>query len=147
MTGEFIDCCDFMVVINGEGAILGRLASVVAKNILMGEEVIIVNVEKIVISGNPRKSMEYFLEKRQRGTSVRGPYYPRYPDRIFRRVVRGMIPYKKAKGRVALKRLRVFMGCPSEYKNLVKIGKTVEELRAKYTTLGEISKHLGAKVG
>jgi large subunit ribosomal protein L13 len=132
------------MIINGEGAILGRLASIVAKKILMGEEVIVVNVEKVVVSGDPKKSADYFLEKRQRGSFDKGPYYPRHPDRIFRRVVRGMVPYKKTRGKTALKKLKVYVGCPADYKNLERIGKNVEELRSKYTTLGEISRRLGA---
>ena len=68
------------------------------------------------------------------------------PDRILRRVVRGMLPYKKDKGRKALKRLKVYISNPKNLKG-EKISKTVDELKVKYVTLEEISKELGAKLG
>lgn len=133
------------MIIDAEGAILGRLSSTVAKKLLKGEDIIIINAEKIVVSGNPKVSEKYFLEKRQRGDPYKGPFYPRYPDRIVFRVIRGMLPYKKQKGKNALKKLKVYIG-PNNMKG-EKISKTSDDLRCKYTTLGEISKRLGAKHG
>ena len=73
-------------------------------------------------------------------------FYPRYPDMVLRRVIRGMLPYKKAKGRAAIKRLKVYNGNPENFKNAEKLVKNVDELRCKYITLQELSRRMGAKV-
>lgn len=134
-----------MIVIDADGAILGRLSSIVAKKLLMGEQIIIVNAEKVAISGKLSWLKKDFLHKRQRGGPIKGPFYPRYPDMILRRTIRGMLPYKKQKGMVALKRLKVYKGCPEQFKKAEKLGKQVGELECKFVRLEQISKHLGAK--
>jgi len=134
------------MIVDAEGAILGRLSSRVAKMLLKGEDIIIINAEKAVVSGNPKAVIKRFVERRERGYPSKGPFYPRYPDRILRRAVRGMLPYKKDRGRKAFKRLRVYINNPKNLKG-EKISKTSEQLRIKYITLEEISKELGAKLG
>ena len=137
-----------VLVIDATNKIAGRLASIVAKLLLIGEEVIILNAEKAVISGKKDRIFRIFKEKRDKGDPYKGPFYPRYPDRILRRMIRGMLPYKKPKGKNALKRLKIFIGTPEEYKNAkvsnIKI-KSVEDLKTDYVTLEEISLFLGAK--
>ncbi len=130
-------------VIDADGAVLGRLASEVAKELLMGQKIIIVNAERAVISGEPSRTFKRFLEKRQRG-SHKGPFYPKQPDRLLRRVVRGMLPYKKQRGRDALKNLKVVIGNPGC--SAEKIGKSARELTHKYLTLAELCAKLGAKI-
>lgn len=132
------------MIVDATDAILGRLASKVSKELLKGNQITILNAEKVVVSGNPKASVKRFFEKRKRGDRRKGPFYPRYPERILRRVIRGMLPYKKDKGRRALKRLKVYRD--SHNLKGEKISKTSDELRAKYTTLGEICKELGAKL-
>jgi len=134
------------MIVDAEGAILGRLSSRVAKMLLKGEDIIIINAEKAVVSGNPKAVIKRFVERRERGYPSKGPFYPRYPDRILRRAVRGMLPYKKDRGRKAFKRLKVHINNPKNLKG-EKISKTSEQLRIKYITLEEISKELGAKLG
>ena len=90
------------MIIDGEGLVLGRLASKVSKILLAGESVDILNAEKIIISGN-RDWAYYKYKQRIDRASISnprdmGPKYPRRPDDIFRRTVRGMIPYKQPKG-------------------------------------------------
>ncbi len=131
-------------VIDADGAVLGRLASEVAKELLMGQKIIIVNAERAVISGEPSRTFKRFLEKRQRG-SHKGPFYPKQPDKVLRRVIRGMLPYKKQRGRDALKNLRVMTGCPAGC-SAEKIGKSARELTHKYLTLAELCAKLGAKM-
>lgn len=133
------------MIIDARGAVLGRFASKVAKELLNGESIIIVNAEKVVVTGNVNAIMDRFKEKRQRGDRNKGPFFPRYPDRILRRTIRGMLPYKKEKGEKAFKRLRIFMGNPDNLKG-EKMGKTSEDLKCKFMTLGQISKRLGAKI-
>ena len=138
------------VVIDATGLVLGRLGSSVSKRLLQGEQVMIVNAEKAVISGR-RKSrvseMREFLEVGHRG---QGPYHPRRPDQIIRRVIRGMLPWRKSKGREAYRRLRVFMGVPDEIKD--RDFETIpqadaKKLRCPYFTVGEFAEEIGWKMG
>ncbi|MEM1884592.1 MAG: 50S ribosomal protein L13 [Candidatus Jordarchaeales archaeon] len=103
------------VVIDATDLVLGRMASVVAKRLLNGERVIIINAEKAVITGNPRFIIEKykkFLEIRTLTAPWKGPVHYRRPDMLVRRTIRGMLPWKKARGREAYKRLRVYIGVP-----------------------------------
>ncbi len=153
---------------NAEGLVLGRLASVVARNLLRGYRVNVINVEKAIITGDPVMIKREWYQKWARSDWYHGPFYPRMPDRIFRRVVRGMLPRKTKRGREALKNLRVFIGFPDEFKDKPLLGKEpnekakqkyhpklIEEAKKtqpkfergniKYLELGELSKWLGAK--
>jgi len=135
-----------MKVYDGENKILGRLATRVAEDLLSGEDVRVVNAEKIFITGDKITILEDFKKKRERGKIRKGPYYPRRPERIFKRTVRGMLPYQQPRGRKAFKRLRAYIGVPSEFEDKEFLGdevKTTETSRG--LTLEEISKHLGAK--
>lgn len=132
-------------VVDAEGAVLGRLAAKIAKRLLMGEHIDIVNAEKIAVSGDPWWTSRWFSHKRQRGDPYKGPFYPRYPERLFKRVVEGMLP-ENVRGREASKRLMVHIGMPVEFKGKAeKFGKNAKELSCKWTTLGEICKFMGAK--
>ncbi|MEM7826470.1 MAG: 50S ribosomal protein L13 [Candidatus Aenigmatarchaeota archaeon] len=137
-----------MIIYDAENQILGRLCSKIAKDLLNGEKVFVVNCEKAVVSGNPKSVVERYLKKIHRGDPIHGPFFPRTPDGIFRRTVRGMLPWHKAKGRKAYKNLKVFIGIPEELKD--KEMKKVEEanaskLKVKSITLEELSLSLGAK--
>lgn len=106
------------IVIDGKGHLLGRLASVVAKQLLQGQKIVIVRCEEINISGNfHRSKLKYlsFLRKRCNVKPTRGPFHFRAPHKIFWRTVRGMLPHKTARGSTALKRLRSFDGIPTPY--------------------------------
>ncbi|MCQ2972058.1 MAG: 50S ribosomal protein L13 [archaeon] len=139
------------MIINGEGHILGRLASVVSKNLLNGEEVVVLNAEKIMLTGNKDWAYAKYKQRVDRASISNprdlGPKYPRRPDDIFRRTVRGMLPFKKSKGRTAFKGLKAFVGVPAEYENLeiVNIPETQYNDLKKGIELGEVSKLLGAK--
>ncbi|MFQ5815681.1 MAG: 50S ribosomal protein L13 [Candidatus Hydrothermarchaeaceae archaeon] len=142
-----------MKIIDATDAILGRMASVVARHLLMGEEVAIVNAEETVISGGKEDILEKFKERRARKSLVNparhGPFYPRLPEGIVRRAVRGMLPYRKARGREAYKRLKVYRGVPEELKDVESWAKIdiprASKLRVpKYTKLKRLSKLLGA---
>lgn len=139
-----------MAVINAEGLILGRLSSHVAKRLRNGEEIVILNAEKAIISGRRKQLVEFYAHRRTRGasqTKAKGPFYPRTSDAILKRTVRGMVEYKKPTGRAALKRLRVYLGVPKEFKDAKM--ETLETAKkphlAKFVHLGDISKELGAK--
>lgn len=101
------------IVIDAEGAITGRLAAYVAKQALLGKEVIVVNAEKAVISGRKDVIINKYLRRRQLGRrKQKGPYWPCEADRLLRRITRGMLPWKKARGKEAFKRIKCYKGIP-----------------------------------
>lgn len=135
-----------MLVIDATDRVAGRLASLVAKRLLSGEEIAIVNAEKAVISGNPDTTKRKYLRLIQVGDRRKGPFFPRYPDRLLKRIIRGMLPYRRPKGRAAYKRVKCYIGCPSEFKDVKKFAKSGTELSCKYITIEEVSRFLGAKI-
>ena len=135
-----------MAVIDGTDMILGRLASIIAKTIINGEEVHVINAEKIRVIGNPIQIVERYAQKRRlqnKGTPEHSPHYPRVPHLFVKRIIRGMVPYKRATGRAAMKRLRIYAGNPKALENTAKY----EELRAddkkRSITIGQICRQLG----
>ncbi len=129
------------MIIDGDGLILGRLASRVAKELLKGNSITIINAEKIVLSGDPKRTIKRFFEKREVGSHLKGPFYPREPDKVVRRAIRGMLPYKKEKGKIALKKLKVYKN--SNNMKGEKIGKSVNDLKTKYATLKQVCEGIG----
>lgn len=133
-------------IIDAKDLVLGRMASAVAKRLLQGERIVIVNAEKAIISGKRLslvKEARAFLEV---GHPRKGPYHPRRPDRVLRRTVRGMLPRRKPKGQEAYRRLQVFIGIPEEFKGketLTIPEANAEKLRCPYMTLGELAKEIG----
>ena len=122
----------------------------IAKRLLKGERVAVVNAEKAVVSGNPRATVDHYKVRVKRGDPIKGPFFPRTPDGIFRRSVRGMLPIKKSKGKDAYKRLRVSIGVPDALKTKTaqfeKIrGADAAKLKARSMTLGDLSVAIGAK--
>ena len=141
-----------MRIINAEGLILGRLASKVAKMLLEGEEVVIVNAEKVIITGNREDIFAKYKQRtelRTRTNPRKGPFYPKRSDEIVRRTIRGMLPWKTDRGRKAFKRLKVYVGIPKEFEG--KELETISEAHMsrlatpKYVTVGEVARFLGGK--
>jgi large subunit ribosomal protein L13 len=137
-------------VVNAEGLILGRMSSKVAKKLLNGEKVAIINAEKAVISGKKKSKIaeaHVFLEV---GAPKRGPFHYRRPDRIVLKTVRGMLPMTKQKGENALSNLKVFMGVPEELKNQkpeVLPDAQASKLKGPQFTLGELASQIGWNKG
>jgi large subunit ribosomal protein L13 len=132
-----------MIVFDGDGAVLGRLGSRIAKLLLKGEEVHLINAEKIVISGNKNQIVERYMVRRRlrsKQNPEKSPKWPKRPDLLVRRIIRGMLPRKKATGRNAFKRLRVYIGNPKNFENAEKI--ETKEL-VKKITVGELCAELG----
>ncbi|MCJ2669538.1 MAG: 50S ribosomal protein L13 [Thermoplasmata archaeon] len=136
-----------MAVIDATGSVLGRLASVIAKRLLEGEEIVVVNAELAVISGDRVSVLNEYKEIRDIGSQTSGPFFPRMPDKIVTRTIRGMIPYQKPRGREAFKRLRVYIGVPDSYaeSTLERIEEALGKLTCQYTKVGDLSRKLGAK--
>jgi large subunit ribosomal protein L13 len=134
------------VVVDASDCILGRVASQVAQRALDGERVAVVNAEDAVITGRENQIVEKFRKRREVG-SDQGPSYPKQPDRIFRRSIRGMLPHKKPRGREAYENVRVYLGNPYEEDGEILEGTSLDRLsNIKFVSLGEISESLGAKV-
>jgi large subunit ribosomal protein L13 len=137
-------------IINAEGLILGRMASIIAKRLLRGEKIIIVNAEKAVISGKRKtkiRAAKIFLEV---GHPKKGPFHYRRPDRIVRKTVRGMLPYKKPRGKYSYKRLKVFIGIPNELKEQrmeTLKDASANKLTCSFFTLNQLAKEIGYSFG
>lgn len=137
-----------VVVIDADNLIIGRLSTNVAKRLLREKdlEIAIVNAERAIISGNKKSVIESYKRKRVLNHARKGPHYPRMPDRMLKRVIRGMLPYQQYKGRQALKRVKVYIGVPKDLKEhkveTVEAAKNVD--LEQYVYLGEIAKVLGA---
>jgi len=133
-----------MEVINIEGEVMGRAASVVAKLLVIGESITIVNSEKCIISGKPNATINKYKKRIEIGDPLHGPYYPKNPNMMFRRAVRGMLP-KNAKGREALRKLRVHNDNPLKDEGK-KVVNTKRNLKSRYMTLKKLSISIGGKV-
>ena len=134
-------------VINAQGASLGRLSTAVAKSLLQGYEIAIINSEKAVISGKKKEIKGEYQQKRDVGTYRKGPFFHRSPERIVKRTVRGMMPYQKPHGREAYKRLKCYLGVPEEFNE--KNAEIVEQAKKHYVdsiTIEELSRSIGAKI-
>lgn len=135
------------MIIDADNSVLGRLASKVAKKAQAGEEITIINAEEAIITGNEEHILRKFKERYERGSKDWGPFFPRVPDRMVKRSIRGMLPHKKEKGEKALENITVKMGEPSEIeiKDAQNIARASENAlaRNKFVKIKEISQHLG----
>ena len=141
---------DRPIVVDATNHIAGRLASHVAKLLIKGNRVTVVNCEKIMYSGSRSNLIsEYrgFLEINSIINYKHGPKHPRRPDTVIARMIRGMLPYEdKPSGKTDLSRLRTYIGVPKEVKGLEKIQFEKAKIRhdtSRYTTMAEISRYIG----
>ncbi len=141
-----------MAVLDATDQVMGRFASVVAKRLLKGEEIHVVNAEKALITGRRAALIGEYLIKTHMGSTAsrmrgKGPYYPKRADRILHRVVRGMLPYQTPHGRAALRRLRVYIGVPTEVAGqpTERVAEASTVRTARVIRLGELSGRLGAR--
>lgn len=136
------------MIIDAKDAILGRLATMAAKQALLGEEITIINADKAVVSGNKKEVFARWRQKYARGTPTTGPFILRQPERLVRRVIRGMLPYKNPRGAEAYKRVMCYVGVPEAFagKETVKMDAQKTKLpNTKYVTVKEISINLGGR--
>ena len=108
-----------MIVIDGTDVIFGRMASNVAKKAMGGEEIHLINAEKIILNGRPADIMERYLERRRtknKADPEYSPKWPRIPHMLVKRMIRGMLPWKTARGKQAYKRIFVYTGNPKDLK-------------------------------
>ncbi len=137
------------IILDATNQILGRVASFAAKRAIKGEAVVVLNAEKAVISGR-RHSIVYEAKHRLNTRTLqnqeRAPVHQRRPDLYFRRVVRGMLPWKKPKGKAAFHRVFVYVGVPDEYSKMSAVnipGADASKLRSPYMRLEDLAKEIG----
>lgn len=130
-----------MKIIDGKDAVLGRLAVYAAKEALKGEEIVVVNCDEIIISGNKQDIKEKLEGKRKKiGSGQRGPKHSRLNYRIVKRAIRGMLPNvrRSGRGREAYKRIKCYNDVPREYESLEKIN--LKEDKIKFIKIKDIVK-------
>lgn len=135
------------VVYDATDHVAGRLATVVAKRLLDGDRVVVLNSEKARILGSQEAIKRRYHFKTHVGNERKGPFHPRMPHLILKRTVRGMVPYQQPRGREALKRLICHIGVPDEFKDAT--AEVIEEARkpaAPGMSLAQISQFLGKDV-
>jgi len=135
------------MIIDAKDLIVGRMATDVAKRAMLGEKIDIVNCDKAIMTGRKEDILNKFKARRDRGIPLKGPYYPRPSDRIVRRIIRGMLPYKQDKGKNAFKNIMCYIGIPEKFKGkelTTNPNANVSRLKnMRFLTVGEISKFLG----
>ncbi len=129
------------LIYDGTDAVFGRLASTVAKDLLKGNSVDVINCGQIIVSGDKKLFAKKILAKREMGSggSIKGPKYPRVADRLVKRMIRGMLPRDRARGREAFKRLKCYIGNGPLVEDDLKEVKSFEHQKPmKYSTIKDI---------
>eukprot|EP00353_Schmidingerella_taraikaensis_P012547 CAMPEP_0185581418 /NCGR_PEP_ID=MMETSP0434-20130131/18299_1 /TAXON_ID=626734 ORGANISM="Favella taraikaensis, Strain Fe Narragansett Bay" /NCGR_SAMPLE_ID=MMETSP0434 /ASSEMBLY_ACC=CAM_ASM_000379 /LENGTH=183 /DNA_ID=CAMNT_0028199943 /DNA_START=15 /DNA_END=566 /DNA_ORIENTATION=- len=143
-----------LVVVDCRAHMMGRLASIVAKELLNGQHVVLVRAEETNISGSLFRNKIKWADFRRKRTNTnprKGPFHFRAPSRMLYRTIRGMIPHKTSRGEAALKRLRVFEGVPDEFQKMKRkvIPDALRVTRLKpgrdYCVLGRLATECGWK--
>jgi large subunit ribosomal protein L13 len=117
------------VLVDAEGQTLGRLASKVAKiirgkhktnytpHVDCGDNVIVINSEKVVLTGNKMTDKQYIrytgYPGGQRFTSP-AELMAKHPERLVEKAVRGMLP-KNRLGRELFRNLKVVVGTKHDH--------------------------------
>ena len=134
-------------IVNADGMVFGRLASIVAQKLLSGTNIEVYNIEKVLLTGNLEDILSKYRERlnyKAKGNPYKGPKYSKMPHLIFRKAVKNMLPHQKTRGREALHKLKVHIGMPSGL-NGVSYNEAKLKKGLKYVTLGEVCKRLGAR--
>tara|TARA_Y100000034_G_C6683371_1_gene300496 strand:- start:194 stop:598 length:405 start_codon:yes stop_codon:yes gene_type:complete len=128
------------IIIDGEGAVFGRVCSFAAKKALEGNEVVIVNSEKTILTGNKKDTIAKYSDVRKKGGhSQKGPKMPNTPYMILKRSIRGMLPdHRKGQGKEALGRIKCHDGVPEELKE-EKMMKVNAPKKLKFMELKELA--------
>ena len=130
------------IIVDGTMIPLGRLGTFVAKKALQGNNLVVINTEKIIIIGNPKEIIEDRLMKIGLGKgNPRKPIFPREVVPFVKRTIRGMLNFKRTTGREAFKNIMCYEGIPKEYENK-EIIKLESKEPLKFISIGELSKSL-----
>ena len=137
-----------MEIVDASGLPVGRLATSIAKQLMEGKDVRIVNAEQAIIIGSKIQIINDYKQKKDLGKHAnkrKGPFRSRMPDKIMRRIVRGMLPYQKPRGKKAYKRLKVYIGVPKELERAEIVKLDIGKVTDRYITLAALSEALGMK--
>ncbi len=130
------------IIIDGKNATMGRLASYVAKQALLGRKIVIINANEVIIVGDKKNIIGKYQQRiRLGGHSLKGPKIIRTPERILKRTIKGMLSHKQVRGKNAMKNIMCYNKVPEEYKEKKKIvaGKIK---KSKFITLKELSERI-----
>ncbi len=133
-------------IINADSLVLGRMSTYIAKRLLKGERIIVVNAEKAILSGKKASKVGPAKEFLEVGAPMRGPFHYRRPDKIVRIAVRGMLPFREPKGKEAYRKLSVCIGIPDEFKDRkmeVFEDAHSSKLTCPYITVSQFAKEIG----
>jgi len=134
------------MIIDASDSIIGRLATYIAKQALLGNKIDVVNSEKAVITGTKKEVIAKYKRKRTMGETKTGPFFPKQPDRILKRIIRGMLPYKQEKGRKAFKNIKCFKGIPKAFEGKETIKYEPADISKSnapdYIKIGELAKNI-----
>lgn len=132
------------IVIDADGSALGRLASYAAKQSLLGKKVLVVNCDKVLITGSRGNILSewYHASRERNGSSLKGPGIPRKnTERMVKRTIRGMLSHKQGRGSQAFERIRCYTNVPAEFANSKMISMK-KKLRSSSINLKELSRHI-----
>ena len=137
------------IIIDAKDCVLGRLGVQISKLTRMNNAVVILNCEKIVISGSRKTLLNHYLARLHRGSTESGPRHPKRPDRFVRRAIRDMFNYKSTRGKANFAKVKIFMGVPDEYKDKIskdfKCKKSSDLMHNKFVVVEDLCKQLGGK--
>lgn len=137
------------MIIDAKDTVLGRLGSYVAKQVLLGSKVDVINCEECVISGRKPAILDQYIRRVHRKAPGKGPYFYRRPDMFVKRTIRGMLPFKRTRGMDAFKNVKCHIGVPENLKNekalILKNAGTGKLHSADYLKVKEICKAAGLK--
>lgn len=139
-----------VTVIDGNNAVLGRLASIIAQRAMKNEEIVIVNAERVIVNGTKEGIMAKYIgrkEMKSKDNPFKGPKFYSQPETMVRRAVKGMLPTKTARGKAALKRVKVYVGVPkgTETEKMEKVEEALQQRKRFYLRMGQISEMLVGK--
>ena len=135
-----------MIIIDAKNAVVGRVATLSAKQSLLGEDVAVINCELAIVTGAKKHIIADWKRKYAMGVPKKGPFINRMSDRFVRRIIRGMLPHRNFRGKDALKRIMCYVGEPAELKGEKMSVKNATELpNAKFMTVGALCKALGGE--
>lgn len=137
------------VIVDASNLIIGRLSSNVAKLLLEGNHIVVINAEQALFSGNPKSIFNERLKRKEIKSIINpklSPHNPKHPDKILHKIIRGMLPRRKTKGQLALKKLKIYINTPAQYRGIDKHDFPDAKARKPlqyYTSLKEVSTVLG----
>ena len=138
------------MIIDAKDSILGRLSSYAAKQALLGNKDDIINCEESVVSGRRQFTLKEYIKRLHRKAPTKAPYFYRRPDMFVKRTIRGMLPFKRARGREVIKNIKCYIGVPENLRNekslkIENVG--VDRLHsADYIKVKDICKAVGGKI-